>query len=311
MKSLAPIGLSTYSRLKHLKQTIVALQNNTLAKDSELYIFSDAAKSGDEKVVAEVRKYIHTIDGFKNVQIIERETNGRVANNRGGMKQLLDEYGKIIFMEEDIVTAPGFLEFMNRALEFYENDDSILSISGFGLPILIENYPSDIYALSRFNAWGLGIWQKKFKLVDYITEKEYAEFLNDKDAVTSFAQGGGEDMLRMLKLEMSGGIDTFDVKAMFCQFKNKMLTVYPKNSLVQNIGHDGSGIHCGETDRFHHDKLWNKLNGFKFLAAPQVDEKIRKANYIFRKQSAKERARIYLKKVGIYSLLRRLKSRLR
>ena len=136
---LAPIGISTYCRLNHLKQTIIALQRNTLAKESELYIFSDAQKQGDEERVAKVREYIYTIDGFKKIHIVERKTNGRVANNRGGMKHLLEKYGKMIWLEEDIVTTSGFLQFVNEALEFYKDDERIISITGYSPPIKIPN----------------------------------------------------------------------------------------------------------------------------------------------------------------------------
>lgn len=42
MTKYAPILLFVYNRLEHLKQTMETLQNNTLAAESELYIYSDA-----------------------------------------------------------------------------------------------------------------------------------------------------------------------------------------------------------------------------------------------------------------------------
>ena len=131
MTDLAPIGVITYSRINHLKQTIGALQKNTLSKESEIYIFSDAPKKGDEKLVAKVRKYLHTIDGFKKVYIYERDTNSRTINTSSGIRTLVEKYGRMIFLEEDIVTAPGFLQFMNDALRYYKNDQRIFSISGY------------------------------------------------------------------------------------------------------------------------------------------------------------------------------------
>ena len=112
--NLAPIGVSTYARLNHLRQTIEALKNNHLASESTLYVFSDAARPGDEEQVATVRSYLRTIDGFKEIHIVERATNGRLENSRGGLTWLLDHFGKTIFLEEDIVTAPGFLTYINH-----------------------------------------------------------------------------------------------------------------------------------------------------------------------------------------------------
>ena len=116
---LAPVGLSVYSRLDHVKQTIQALIRNKMASETMLYIFSDAPQPGDELKVEMVRKFLKTIEGFKKIAIIERTKNSRVKNNRSGIRMLLNEYGRMIFLEEDIVTAPTFLEFMNQALNFY------------------------------------------------------------------------------------------------------------------------------------------------------------------------------------------------
>ncbi len=124
---LAPIGLSVYVRLEHIKKTVSALQRNRLADQSQLYVFSDAPQPGDEKKVAEVRRFLKTISGFKMINIVERKENGRVANTRGGLRYLLDHFGKAILLEEDVVTAPGFLTFMNEGLEIYR--DPLLSHS--------------------------------------------------------------------------------------------------------------------------------------------------------------------------------------
>jgi len=307
MSELAPIGVSTYTRLEHLKKTISALQLNTLAKQSHLFIFSDAPKQGDEEKVRKVREYLHTIDGFKKVIILERKVNSRIKNNRGGIKQLLDESGQCIFMEEDVVTAPGFLDFMNKALLFYKDSENILSVTGYGLPINTQKIKTDSFVLPRFNAWGFGIWKDRFEEINYIDREEYLSFFDNKVAVKNLITGGGEDMLAMLESESKGEIDALDVKAMFHQYKNNMLTVYPKNSLVQNIGHDGSGIHCGATDKFYHDFLWDKVSDFKFDDNPKVDEKISKANYNFRKLGYKTKFKVILRRIGIYPLFKILK----
>jgi hypothetical protein len=283
VEDLAPIGIGTYSRIDHLKKTIKSLQKNTLAHQSELYIFSDAPKKGDEKLVGYVRDYIRTIDGFKKVHIVERKTNDRIKNNRGGIKQLLAEYGKIIWLEDDNITAPGFLTFMNDALKFYKDDKKILSISGYCPPINIpQNYEKDIFLLQRFSGWGLATWKDKFDPFKFeLSNHGIDKFLNNKNEIKRFNQNG-EDMFRMLIKEYNNEFDALDVKIMFYQFQCNKFTIYPIKSLVQNIGHDGSGLHCGITDKFYIKSLWNKTNDFEFVKDIQLDERIRKANYEFR-----------------------------
>ncbi|MGB5261607.1 MAG: sugar transferase, partial [Gammaproteobacteria bacterium] len=225
-QNLAPIGVSTYARPKHLRQAIEALKNNHLAAQSTLYVFSDAPRPGDEDRVAAVRNYLHTIDGFKEVNIVERETNGRVENSRGGLNWLLDNFGKVIFLAEDVVTAPGFLTYMNKALDIYEENERIFSVSGYSPPVKIpEDYRHDVFFLRRFNAWGFGTWKNRFDQVKYITPDEYERLVADKDQVRDFVNGGGADMLEMLSKDAYGKIDAGDVKAMYAQFLSNQYTV--------------------------------------------------------------------------------------
>jgi hypothetical protein len=280
----APIGLSTYSRLQHLQQTIAALQNNDLAKDSELFVFSDAAKAGDEEKVAAVRSYLQSVGGFKTVNILERIENNRVANNRGGIRMLLDRYGKMIFLEEDVVTAPGFLTFMNHALDKYQGNERIFSISGYCPPIAIpKDYDGDAYLLRRFNAWGFGIWKDRFERIQYISPDDYECFAADKARVAQFISGGGEDMLRMLKADAYGDIDAFDVKAMYAQFQTDQYTVYPTRSLSLNIGMDGTGMHCGPTNKF--SVALSDKSAFSLPEKWVVDQRIVRANSKFRRKA--------------------------
>jgi hypothetical protein len=275
--NLAPIGLSTYARLWHLQQTIAALQKNDLAGESELFVFSDAPRAGNEEKVESVRRYLRTIDGFKAVHIIERSENNRVANSRGGMGMLLDKYGKAIFLEEDIVTAPGFLRFMNQALDKYEHNERIFSVTGYCPPIPIPaDYEHDLFFLRRFNGWGVGIWKDRFERVKYISPQEYEDFAARSDRVRLFVEGGGEDMMALMRVDAQGKIDAFDVKAMYAQFLSDQYTVYPSRSLTANIGLDGTGVHCGITSRF--DVTLSQKKSFSFPDVLTVDHRIVVAN---------------------------------
>lgn len=273
MENIAPVGVSTYSRLSHFKRTIDTLKDNYLAEKSELYIFSDAPQKGDEKNVAEVRAYADTVSGFKKVHVIKREQNDRVFNNRGGMKKLLEEYGKVIFLEEDIVTSKYFLTFMNEALNKYRDEEKVLSISGYSPPIKIpKSYTQDVFLLKRFNAWGFGTWAHKFDPFSFtIDEREYA--LKIKEIMPDLEQYGS-DIPHMVKKEVNGELDALDVKLMYYQVVNNLYTVYPVKSMTKNIGHDGSGLHCGTTVRFETDLAEKKLNFDKLTREYQdiVDE---------------------------------------
>lgn len=282
--NLAPIGLTTYSRLQHLRQAVDALKNNTLASQSELYVFSDAPKLGDEEKVAAVRSYLRTIDGFKRVHIIERESNGRVANNRGGIQMLLDRFGKLIWLAEDVVTAPGFLQFMNDALEFYSNDQKVGSISGYCPPInMPQEYTKDFFSLTRFDPWGMGLWKRYYKLNTPIGEHDFNLIFNDKEKLRELSRSAGEEAVQLIQMDFEGKLDAGDMKAIFWQYVDNKLTIYPRKSLVHNTGQDGSGYHMGVTDQWDVSETWDKVSGFEFTQDIDVDERIRKAHSDFYK----------------------------
>ena len=198
----APVAVSTYARVEHFKRTIEALKKNTLASVSELYIFSDAPRMGDEEKVMHIRRYAHSLDGFKKIHVVERGNNDRIANNRGGMKTLLDQFGRMIFLEEDIVTAPGFLQFMNDALEYYRDHDRILSITGYCPPLSIpRDLKIDCFVLQRFCAWGFGAWRHKFDPFSFALQSHGVDqFFKDRNEIRRFKENG-EDMMTMLLRE--------------------------------------------------------------------------------------------------------------
>ena len=130
---LAPIVIFTYKRLDTLQKAIESLKSNELATQSLLYIYSDAARSDNDVTgVTEVRNYLKTINGFKNIEIIQAVNNIGLANSIiNGVSDIINRYGKIIVLEDDLILTPNFLTFMNEALNYYQNNSKVYSISGF------------------------------------------------------------------------------------------------------------------------------------------------------------------------------------
>jgi len=248
---LAPIGISVYKRLDHLKKTILALKNNLLSDKSDLFIFSDAPIKGDENDVSLLRKYLKTINGFKSVTIIERKTNNRIFNGRMGHLSLLKKFGKCIFLEEDIVTSIGFLTFMNQALFIYKDNPNILNITGYSPPIDKNDISEDYFLFKRYIAWGVGTWLDKFEKVVEITEDDYNQTIlpNKNDIVRNC----GELAYNYFVDEYVRQSNHFDIRASFLEYKDNLYTLFPTESLVFNIGHDGSGVNCGITNKFDVD----------------------------------------------------------
>ena len=280
---LAPIGLSTYSRLRHIQQTVEALQRNTLAPYSDLYVFSDAPQPGDEEKVQAVRDFLRTVSGFKRVEIIERQTNSRTYNNRQGIRMLLEMYGKMIFMEEDILTAPSFLNFMNQALETYEGNKRVFSIAGYCPPINFpKDYPYDAFIHPRFNPWGFGIWKDRFDLIEMKIPKQVIKtvFFNPKN-LYKFSKLG-PDMIPNVINNYFEFADGLDIRIIPQEFVLNMFTVYPTQYLVDNIGVDGSGMHARKKDHFRVDLFKEEKTEYKFPNTLEINPEIMESFFKFR-----------------------------
>jgi len=304
---LAPIGMSVYTRINHFERSIEALMKNTLASESELFIYSDAAsKKEDESLVQRVRDFAHGITGFKNVSVIERESNyGGVKNSWLAWKEVVGkgEGGKSIYIEDDIVTAPGFLAFINGALDFYQNDENILSITGYSPPMDMPiDYKNDIFVLPRAIGWGMGAFDRTVEIASQRIDKQIFESIEDKTVFTV----AGEDVLDMIELEANGQLNAGDVRCMYYQALHSKYTVYPRESLVQNIGLDGGGEHCRATDKFNHDQLWKKVEGFKFEKNIQADSEILKRNHKFRGSGIMAVCKRVARRLGILSFIRKV-----
>jgi hypothetical protein len=249
MSKLAPIVLFTYNRLWHTRQTVEALQKNYLAQKSQLFIYSDAQKTQvAEAKVKEVRQYLKTINGFKKVTIIERDKNWGLANSIiDGVTKIVNEYGKVIVLEDDLVTSPYFLQFMNEALTFYHNQKPVWHISGYQFPIYTDNLPETIFFRAP-SSWGWATWDYAWKLFERDIEK--LDKLFTKELRYQFNLEGTKKFWSHIEANKSGKMNTWAIFWYASIFLNKGLCLYPRHSLVQNIGHDGSGVHSKDPNGY-------------------------------------------------------------
>ncbi len=246
--NLAPIVLFVYNRLEHTKKTIEALKNNSLASKSELFIYSDGPKNDDVKEkVKEVREYIKTIKGFKNITIIERKVNFGLAKSIiSGVTEIFRSFDKVIVLEDDLITTPDFLEYLNEGLFVFDIRKDIFSITGINYLINFpQDYDKDIFLFYRCASWSWATWKDRWEKVDWKV-KDFNEFIKDKQKVRLFNRGG-EDMSDMLTAQLKGKINSWAIRWCYAHFKNSAYCVYPKYAKARNIGFDGSGIHCSAT----------------------------------------------------------------
>jgi hypothetical protein len=247
-RELAPIVLFVYNRPWHTQQTIEALQKNDLAKESELFIYCDAAKDVVAKrSVDDVRSYVKSINGFKKIIIIERESNWGLADSIiDGVTSIVNEFGKIIVLEDDLVTSSYFLMFMNEALSFYQVKEKVWHVSGYKPPIEVNK--GRHFFLGPTSCWGWATWSDRWQFF----KKDSHYFLSKFNASnkSKFNINNSYDYYSHIELNHSKKMNTWAIFWYASVFFKDGLSLHPYASLVKNIGHDNSGTNCGTNNDF-------------------------------------------------------------
>jgi hypothetical protein len=285
MDSLAPIVLFVYNRPEHTESTLTALQNNFLASQSVLYIFCDGPKENalPETIrnINKARKIVREKQWCKEVIINESLNNrGLAVSIKSGVSEIIHRYGRVIVMEDDLITSPAFLTYMNKALNYYKEMKSVFSISGHNAPSHLikipDNYIYDVYVSLRNDSWGWGTWEDRWNKIDW-NVSQYNTIHNSQEMQHAFNRGG-DDVFEMLKMQMDGKLNIWSIQFTFAHFMNHAVSILPTVSYVDNIGLDGSGINCSKTLSLKHNSLSNKIN-IRFLDILYEDRRIINAFY--------------------------------
>lgn len=245
----APIAVFAYNRAWHIKKTIESLKDNLLAEKSDLFVFSDGPRSGgDKSSVESVRRYINNITGFSKVSVVEREKNlGLSGSIIAGVTSVLKKYCRVIVVEDDLVSSPYFLKFMNDGLDFYRDVEDVISIHGYIYPI--EDRLPDTFFLKGADCWGWATWERGWGLFNPDGEELLAE-IREAKLEEEFDYNGAYPYTKMLQDQTKGKNDSWAIRWHASAFLSKKLTLYPGKSLIRNIGTDQSGVHSGETKVF-------------------------------------------------------------
>jgi hypothetical protein len=246
-----PVVLFCYNRPAHVKQTLAALAANEGATETPLIVFSDGPSGPAEvQLVESVRAVLAVVKGFKSVRVIASEGNkGLSASVIGGVSEVFSTYEACIVLEDDLVTSPYFLRYMNEALDHYREDARIFSVSGYCPPIQVPaDYPFQSFLYPRINSWGWGTWRDRWELVDWEV-KDFKVFITDKKQRARLAQQGADLPVMLLK-QQQGKIASWAVRFNQACFNLGRSNVYPVTSLVRNQGADGSGTHMKSSGKY-------------------------------------------------------------
>lgn len=298
----APIVLFVYNRPEHTRQTLEALSANTLASESDLIVFCDGPKENatQEQIekIRQTREVARSKQWCKSVEIRESEQNKGLAKSIiEGVTEIVNKYGAIIVLEDDIVTGKYFLDYMNTALEKYKDEKKIFHITGWRNPVKHTD-DSGTYIYPVMDCWSWATWADRWryfdknplKLKDLFTEKMKYHFNMD---------GADSDKWNQIETNISGKINTWAIFWGASIFLQKGLCLAPTKSIVKNVGLDNSGVHCcTDSRREIKDSIDRKILNFP------LDIKVNKKEYNINKKFVKEgkKTKNYLKEVIKYVL---------
>jgi len=257
---LAPVLVLVYTRKKHFIDCIESLSRCRLANQTHLFIASDAAKTeADEEAVKDIRNYCAGIEGFRKVELIANEENLGVDRSFNNARAIIfQEYDRLIFTEDDNVFSPNFLEFINDGLEYYKDNAYVFSICGYTFPFQMpKKCDSDVFSSTFMSGWGFGVWKEKFLAVDFYP-KHLDKSLRHKKRVSY-------TLIYLMYPVLKDNSLYGDVLMEYHCLKNDMVNIFPKISLVQSHGFDGSGLNTGINPKFSSQEICSEKKVFKFI----------------------------------------------
>jgi hypothetical protein len=245
----APIVLFCFNRPKHTERVLSALSKNELAAESVLYIFCDGPRNeADMHAILEVHAIVERVNGFRKVHIRKSILNKGLANSIiDGVTEIIQLHGRVIVLEDDLVTSQYFLKYMNEGLDFYSVENQVISIHGYTYPI--NKVLPDTFLIRGADCWGWATWKRGWDIFEPDGEKLLEE-MRRKGLTRKFDLNGAYKFTKMLKNQIAGANNSWAIRWHASAFLQNKLTLYPGHSLVLNIGNDNSGTHCVSDDIF-------------------------------------------------------------
>lgn len=257
----APVFIATLNRYEHLKKCLESLSHCTGAEQTEVYVALDYPPTDKWDKYApgweKNRDYLHSCGnmGFKKLHLIERTENYGIWNpgDRGNLRSMVKEfrgnYNRYIISEDDNVFAPAFLEYMNKGLEKFENDENVVGLTGYKLymPELKFDKNNFFRQSLDYNAWGIGLWTKKQESRPKLDYMWYRKHLTLRNIKHLWKKAGIGAVCQLINLSCFNKRGTIDINMWTYLALTDKQQIIPRQTLVENIGFDGSGASMGDS----------------------------------------------------------------
>jgi glycosyltransferase involved in cell wall biosynthesis len=246
---VSPIALFAYNRPDKLKAAIESLANNELSEVSDLYVFVDGPKSKkDTFLIQDIIGIVKGVNGFKSINLNTSKVNlGLASSIRQGIDFVLSLAPTVVVVEDDLIMAPTFLNYINQGLAKFKDDGRVASIQGYQYPIVppLQN----AVALRGADCWGWATWKNRWQSSIFDAKRLY-EQIKLQNLQYEFDLYGAMPYTHMLKDQIDGKIDSWAICWHASMFIQGLVSLYPSESLVINNGHDGKGTHGDKSKMF-------------------------------------------------------------
>ena len=254
---LAPIALFVYNRPVELRKVLSSLKKNKDIKKTEIYIFSDGPKKNklDIQKVNNVRKILNKVKDLKiKKKFFYKKNRGLKKNIINGVNYVFKIHSKIIVLEDDLLTSPSFIRYMNQSLNYIKDKKNVWHVSAWNYPIKIKKVDStDTFLWSHMNCWGWGTHKKYWKKL--ILDPNFFIKKLSKEQIFQFDLEGKLNNWSQLVRNYEKKLNTWAIFWGATIFWNKALCINPIRSYVKNIGINTNSTHTlnfiAQTDKLN------------------------------------------------------------
>lgn len=253
----APVVVFAFNRPAHLSKCLTALAADSFAARTKVFIMADGPRGEhDRGGVSAVRKLIDQPswkERFSGFEVRCSSVNrGLAASIIDGVAGILEDFDRVIVLEDDLVVADGFLEYMNDCLDLFKDKRKVASVTGYcPLARIPDSYRYDVMAVPRMCSHGWGTWRERWSEIDW-TRRDYTEIWTNR-LLRNRMNATGEDQLYRLRRQVTGVIRTWAILFQAWLVLEDRYTIYPRRNMVKNIGFDGSGTHTRAVDKMFAD----------------------------------------------------------
>lgn len=240
--------LFVYKRSSHTKQVLDALKHS-IELPERLLIFQDGVKHrSDYSEWKKVNDLICSIDWCDKEIVVSDYNKGLADSIVSGINYAFERFEAVIILEDDCVPTANFTCFMNQCFKKYKDDKQIYSVSGYNWPLSLRKKTYDVYGCGRISSWGWGTWKDRWAV--YKKDYELVRKMKQSADASKNLAAWGQDLEETLVGNIRGSCDSWAVFWALNVISRQGICINPYESFIRNIGMDGSGVHCGITNRF-------------------------------------------------------------